>query len=78
MRDKTRDQILERFLDQLKVLIKGLLEKLMLEERELYLKEHPTKGNGYYTRDLITLFGPVEDLKVPRVRQGDLPQRDLP
>ena len=78
MRDTTRDQILERFLDQLKVLIKGLLEKLMLEERELYLKEHPTKGNGYYTRDLITLFGPVEDLKVPRVRQGDLPQRDLP
>jgi len=40
----------------------------MLEERELYLKEHPTKGNGYYTRDLLTLFGPF---KVPRVRQGD-------
>lgn len=78
MRDKTRDQILERFLDQLKVLIKGLLEKLMLEERELYLKEHPTKANGYYTRDLLTLFGPLEDLKVPRVRQGDFHPKILP
>ena len=62
MRDKTRDQILEAFQDQLKGMIKGLLEKLMLEERELYLEEHPTKGNGYYTRDLLTLFGPLEDL----------------
>ena len=30
----------------------------MLEERELYLEQHPTKGNGYYTRDLLTTFGP--------------------
>ena len=43
---------------QIKDLIKNLLEKLMLEERELYLEEHPTKENGYYTRDLLTLFGP--------------------
>ncbi len=70
MRDKTRDQILERFTEQIKDLIKNLLEKLMLEERELYLEQHPTKGNGYYTRDLLTLFGPLEDLKVPRVREG--------
>lgn len=35
----------------------------MLEERELYLEEHLTKGNGYYTQDLLTLFGPLEDLK---------------
>ena len=50
----------------------------MLEERKLYLEEHPTKGNGYYTRDLLTLFGPLEDLKVPRVREGDFHPRLLP
>ena len=50
----------------------------MLEERELYLEEHPTKGNGYYTRDLLTLFGPLEDLKVPWVREGDFHPRLLP
>ena len=50
----------------------------MLEERKLYLEEHPTKGNGYYTRDLLTLFGPLEDLKVPRVREGDFHPKLLP
>ena len=65
-------------MDQLKGLVKGLLEKLMLEERELYLEEHPTKGNGYYTRDLLTLFGPLEDLKVPRVREGEFHPRSSP
>jgi putative transposase len=78
MREKTRDLILEKFLDQLKGLIKGLLERLMLEERELYLQEHPTKGNGYYTRDLLTLFGSLEDLKVPRVREGGFHPKVLP
>ena len=74
LRNKTRDQILER----IKELIKNPLEKLMLEERKLYLEEHPTKGNGYYTRDLLTVFGPLEDLKVPWVREGDFHPRLLP
>ena len=74
LRNKTRDQILERIKD----LIKNLLERLMLEERKLYLEEHPTKGNGYYTRDLLTLFGPLEDLKVPWVREGDFHPKLLP
>ena len=34
------------------------------------LWEHPTKANGYYTRDLLTLAGPGEDLRVPRVREA--------
>jgi len=74
MRDKTHDQILEGFFTKLKDLIKALLERLMLEERELYLEEHPTKGNGYYTRDLLTTFGPL----VPRVREGDFHPKLLP
>ena len=70
LRNKTREQILEQFLERIKELIKNLLEKLMLEERKLYLEEHPTKGNGYYTRDLLTLFGPLEDLKSPLHKPG--------
>ena len=50
----------------------------MREEREIYLENHPTKANGYYTRDLLTLVGPVEDLKVPRVREGDFHPQILP
>jgi len=78
MREGSRDRMLEAFFAELKDLIKGLLERLMLEERKLYLQEHPTKGNGYYTRDLLTLFGPIEDLKVPRVREGDFHPKLIP
>jgi len=50
----------------------------MREERTMYLETQPTKANGYYTRDLLTLFGPLENLKVPRVREGDFHPQILP
>ena len=59
-------------------MVKELLEALMKEEREIYLENHPTKANGYYTWDLLTLAGPLENLKVPRVREGDLHPQILP
>ena len=37
----------------------------MQEERAMYLETHPTSANSYYTRDLLTLVRPVEDLKAP-------------
>ena len=73
MREKTREEILKEVEERIKTMVKELLEALMKEEREIYLESHPTKANGYYTRDLLTLVGPVEDLKVPRVREGDFP-----
>ena len=59
-------------------MVKEMLEALMREEREIYLEQYPTKANGYYTRDLLTLVGPVEDLKIPRVWEGDFHPRILP
>ncbi len=56
--------------ERIKLMVKGLLESL-IKERKIYLEDHPTKANGYYTRDLLTLAGPLEDLRVPRVREGD-------
>jgi transposase-like protein len=50
----------------------------MREEREIYLEQHPTKANGYYTCDLLTLVGSLEHLKVPRVREGHFHPRILP
>jgi len=78
MRDETREEILKEVEERIKTMVKELLEALMKEEREIYLESHPTKANGYYTRDLLTLVGPVEDLKVPRVREGDFYPRILP
>jgi putative transposase len=70
--------MVKAFEAELKELVRGLLEALMREERAMYLETHPTSANGYYTRDLLTLVGPVEDLKVPRVREGDFHPRILP
>ena len=39
--------------ERIKTMVKELLEALMKEEREIYLESHPTKANGYYTRDLL-------------------------
>jgi len=38
--------------------------------KAIHLEEHPTKANGFYTRSLAAKFGTIEDLSVPRVREG--------
>jgi transposase-like protein len=78
MQKKARNEMIQAFEAELKELVRGLLEALMREERAMYLETHPTSANGCYTRDLLTLVGPVEDLEVPRVREGDFHPRILP
>ncbi|MEN3010894.1 MAG: transposase [Candidatus Bipolaricaulaceae bacterium] len=78
MQDKTHKKILREVEERVKEMVKALLERIMREERELYLEQHPTKANGYCTRDLLTLVGPVEDLRVPRVREGHFHPQILP
>ncbi len=68
-------KILEFVLQQ----VKQILEKMLQEERQIYLEEHPeTKGNGYYDRDLQLPFGQLEDLRVPRSRDGGFKSQLLP
>lgn len=60
--------------------VKELIEELLkVEVKEVVQADHyertkKRKGyrNGYYERDLVTSFGFIEALKVPRVREGDL------
>ncbi len=50
-----------------------------IEQKILYLEEHPeTKANGFYTRRLATKYGEIENLKVPRVRDGTFKPRIVP
>jgi len=42
----------------------------MLEERSIYLEKQKDSGNGFYTRNLLTKYGRIEGLRVPRVRKG--------
>ncbi len=59
-------------------MMKDLLEAFMQEERAMDLEAHPTQANGYPTRDLLPLVGPIEDLRVPCVWKGDFHPKILP
>ena len=43
----------------------------MIAEREVFLKENGGIKNGLYTRNFDTLLGKLEDLKIPRDREGN-------
>jgi hypothetical protein len=73
MQKKPRDEMVNAFEAELKKLVRGLLEALMREERAMYLETHPTSANGYYTRDFLTLVGPVGDFKVSTKARSPLP-----
>ena len=85
MKEKTKtltkqpmEEILNFFQQEVNNLIKNLLEKLMLEERRIYLDQQEDYANGFYTRDLLTKYGKVQDLKVRRVRNGSFRPAILP
>src|SRR5690242_12849554 len=68
----------QRLKEQARLGLRVLLEKLMQEELQTLLgakwgehtEERRGYRNGYYTRDLGTTQGVIEDLKVPRDREG--------
>ncbi len=71
--------ILATIEQKVKEMVKEFIETLAVEERELYLEEHPeTKANGFYTRRLATKYGEIENLKVPSVRDGTFKPRIVP
>jgi putative transposase len=67
------------FINQLehavRLFVKEKLELLMREEIANFLTveqpDTPNSRNGYYTRTLDTKFGKIDDLRVPRDRQGE-------
>ncbi|QJA05952.1 IS256 family transposase [Thermosulfurimonas marina] len=72
-------EIIEKLEDLIKEAIKSVIERLAIEERSLYLEEPPeTKGNGFYSRSLLTKYGPIEGLMVPRTRDGNFRAQILP
>jgi putative transposase len=58
-------------------LLEKLLNKLMIAEREEFLKRNEDMGNGYYKRGLRTSMGELE-LNVPRTRTNGFRSLFLP
>lgn len=73
-----QSEFYQRLKEQARVGLRALLEGVMQEELQALLgaawgehtEERRGYRNGYYTRDLGTTQGVIEDLKVPRDRQG--------
>lgn len=63
-----------------KKFIKGFIENLLTQEitdrigAERYERNSRRRGyrNGHYLRNLLTKFGPIEDIRVPRLDQGGM------
>jgi len=68
------DLVIKRLAEE----FKKMIDKIMLEERENYLKEHKeTRANGYYLRSPKTILGQME-LEIPRTRDGNFKSSILP
>lgn len=57
-------------LDNVKGFFKSILEKMMIEERTIFLETANTKANGYYERSYSSVLGEITDFKIPRTRDG--------
>jgi len=56
--------------DLIREVVKQTIESIMVAEREVFLKEHGGTKNGFYLRNLDTTLGKLENLKIPRDREG--------
>lgn len=63
----------ERVLGMVKLILESSLEEELLEELQVsrYRRSKSRRGyrNGYYPRDLYTMFGVIKSLRVPRARE---------
>ena len=63
--------------ERVKELLKSLMEQTLIEDLQLQRRDmpEPVYRNGYYPRDLVTQFGLIEELQVPRLRHGRISNR---
>jgi transposase-like protein len=87
MRDLTRDEVTEAASlavgDRIRLAVKAVLEQILEEETSQHVgaarrERSPSRTgerNGSYARDLITPVGKIEQLRVPRDRDGTFATR---
>ena len=69
-KDEKRELLREIVKGELRDMIKALLEEVAVVEREAFCEEKAEAKNGFYSRGIEGLFGAIEDIRVPRTREG--------
>jgi len=64
-----KEILLDLIMEKLKSELKEIIEEIILEERAIFCEEEKDVGNGFYTRDLKTSIGEIEEIKIPRTRE---------
>ena len=62
---------------RIRATLKEFMEETLEQDLELRMEkmELPEYRNGFYTRNLVSQFGVIENLKVPRLRKGSFTNR---
>jgi putative transposase len=68
--DGKRELLKEIVKSELRGMVKELLEEVAVVEREAFCESEGEVKNGFYPRDIEGFFGTVEDIKIPRTREG--------
>lgn len=69
-KDDRKEFLGEIIKGELRGMIKDLLEEVASVEREAFCEENGKAKNGFYPRDIEGLFGLIEDIRIPRTREG--------
>ena len=64
------EEIDKRIVEVARSAVKEYLESLMNTERDVFIDENGGLRNGFYERKVKTRFGEIDDLTVPRDRDG--------
>jgi putative transposase len=66
-----KKEIKELFVEFMKEQFAIFIETLSAEERDAYCEKNRDSKNGFYKRKFDTMFGRIEDVKIPRTRSGE-------
>jgi transposase-like protein len=70
-KEEEKKELLKKIVkNELRSMVKELLEEVALVEREAFCESAGEAKNGFYPRDIEGFFGAVEDIKIPRTREG--------
>ncbi len=70
-RQENMENVDNKIMEVARKAVKEYLQSLMIAEREAFLGENPGSGNGFYQRGLKTKLGSIENLQIPRDRDGN-------